>query len=201
MRLLDFDFSPQEINYDSKRGGVSVITEKGEITTSYLLIQRAKLADSGKYTCSPLHANPITVNVHVLNGEFGSSPCNFPCFPFIPLLSQVNILPPSNGDQPTQLIFSSCSYSHLSFSHFKGNFLSHCNSFTHPRVTRTTMPSTHKGSEKKIKILYFLLTHFINFIWKKEKFAKWKKKCYSDQKHRGKFSLDSLKMFLTFQCN
>lgn len=63
-------FYLQEINYDSARGGVSVITEKGEITTSYLLIQRAKISDSGKYTCSPSHANPQTVNVHVLNGKY-----------------------------------------------------------------------------------------------------------------------------------
>jgi hypothetical protein len=35
----------------SPRGGVSVITEKSEITTSYLLIQRAKPSDSGKYVC------------------------------------------------------------------------------------------------------------------------------------------------------
>lgn len=62
-------FHIQEINYDSQRGGVSVITEKGEITTSYLLIQKAKISDSGKYTCSPSHANPHTVNVHVLNGK------------------------------------------------------------------------------------------------------------------------------------
>ncbi|XP_071447059.1 zwei Ig domain protein zig-8-like [Hetaerina americana] len=59
----------EEINYDSPRGGVSVITEKGDITTSYLLIQRAKAADSGKYTCSPSNANPKTLVVHVLNGE------------------------------------------------------------------------------------------------------------------------------------
>ncbi|KAE8753250.1 hypothetical protein FOCC_FOCC000172 [Frankliniella occidentalis] len=38
----------EEINYDSPRGGVSVITEKGDVTTSYLLIQRAKEPDSGK---------------------------------------------------------------------------------------------------------------------------------------------------------
>ncbi|XP_055313257.1 roundabout homolog 1-like isoform X2 [Sitodiplosis mosellana] len=57
----------QEINYDSPRGGVSVITEKGEVTTSYLLIQKARISDSGKYTCMPTHANPSTVNVHVLN--------------------------------------------------------------------------------------------------------------------------------------
>ncbi|KAJ8678854.1 hypothetical protein QAD02_014641, partial [Eretmocerus hayati] len=57
----------QEINYDSPRGGVSVITEKGEQTTSYLLIQRAQPADSGKYTCQPSNANTKTVTVHVLN--------------------------------------------------------------------------------------------------------------------------------------
>uniref|UniRef100_T1GW98 Ig-like domain-containing protein n=1 Tax=Megaselia scalaris TaxID=36166 RepID=T1GW98_MEGSC len=56
-----------EINYDSPRGGVSVITEKGDITTSYLLIQRARKADTGVYTCSPSNANPQSINVHVLN--------------------------------------------------------------------------------------------------------------------------------------
>jgi len=60
---------PQEINYDSTRGGVSVITEKGDITTSYLLIQRARAPDSGSYACNPTNANQKTVTVHVLNGE------------------------------------------------------------------------------------------------------------------------------------
>ncbi|XP_076169759.1 neurotrimin isoform X1 [Ptiloglossa arizonensis] len=55
------------INYDSPRGGVSVITEKGEVTTSYLLVQRAQPADSGQYTCHPSNANTKTVLVHVLN--------------------------------------------------------------------------------------------------------------------------------------
>uniref|UniRef100_A0A182MYX6 Ig-like domain-containing protein n=1 Tax=Anopheles dirus TaxID=7168 RepID=A0A182MYX6_9DIPT len=59
----------QEINYDSPRGGVSVITEKGETTTSYLLIQRARTTDTGKYVCSPSNADPSTINVHILNGE------------------------------------------------------------------------------------------------------------------------------------
>lgn len=48
---------------------MSVITEKGDVTTSYLLIQRAKEPDSGKYTCNPSNANPETVVVHVLNGK------------------------------------------------------------------------------------------------------------------------------------
>ncbi|XP_022230520.1 hemicentin-1 isoform X1 [Drosophila obscura] len=59
----------QDINYDSPRGGVSVITEKGDITTSYLLIQRAKISDSGKYSCLPSNANPKSVNVHILIGD------------------------------------------------------------------------------------------------------------------------------------
>nr|CAD7596418.1 unnamed protein product [Timema genevievae] len=63
------DTAPQEINYDSPRGGVSVITEKGDVTTSYLLIQRANTPDSGKYTCNPSNANLKTVIVHVLNEE------------------------------------------------------------------------------------------------------------------------------------
>nr|CAD7404281.1 unnamed protein product [Timema poppensis] len=56
------------ISYDSSRGGVSVITEKGEVTTSYLLIQNAELSDSGKYSCSPSNADVASVRVYVLNG-------------------------------------------------------------------------------------------------------------------------------------
>jgi neurotrimin len=37
------------ISYDSSRGGVSVVIEKGESTTTHLLIQRATAADSGVY--------------------------------------------------------------------------------------------------------------------------------------------------------
>ena len=59
----------QVISYDSQRGGVSVITEKGDITTSYLLIQNADLADSGRYSCSPSNADVASVRVHVLNGK------------------------------------------------------------------------------------------------------------------------------------
>ncbi|XP_055920907.1 SPEG neighbor protein-like [Eupeodes corollae] len=76
--ILQSPFPPQQIqwmhnnkkiNYDSPRGGVSVITEKGETTTSYLLVQRAKPGDSGKYSCIPSNANTYSVNVHILNGE------------------------------------------------------------------------------------------------------------------------------------
>lgn len=46
-----------------------MITEKGEISTSFLLIQRARVSDSGQYMCVPTLANPQSVNVHVLNGN------------------------------------------------------------------------------------------------------------------------------------
>lgn len=58
------------IGYDSNRGGVSVVTEKGIESSSSLLIQNARPADSGKYVCRPDNAEPATVNVHVLNGKF-----------------------------------------------------------------------------------------------------------------------------------
>ena len=47
-----------------------MITEKGDVTTSFLLIQRARKSDSGKYSCAPSNANPVTVNVHILNGSY-----------------------------------------------------------------------------------------------------------------------------------
>lgn len=59
----------QVISYDSARGGVSVVTEKGTATTSYLLVQDAAPADSGRYSCSPSNAEVASVRVHVLNGE------------------------------------------------------------------------------------------------------------------------------------
>uniref|UniRef100_A0A8W7Q226 Ig-like domain-containing protein n=1 Tax=Anopheles coluzzii TaxID=1518534 RepID=A0A8W7Q226_ANOCL len=55
------------ISYDSPRGGVSVITEKGDTTTSFLLIQNARPSDSGQYTCNPSNAKSKSVTVHVLN--------------------------------------------------------------------------------------------------------------------------------------
>ncbi|KAK0089049.1 hypothetical protein PV326_004613 [Microctonus aethiopoides] len=56
------------ISYDSSRGGVSVVTEKGDSTTSFLLVQHAKPSDSGQYTCNPSNAQPKSITVHVLNG-------------------------------------------------------------------------------------------------------------------------------------
>ncbi|XP_044017289.1 zwei Ig domain protein zig-8-like isoform X3 [Aphidius gifuensis] len=55
------------INFDSPRGGISLVTEKGEVTSSRLLIQKAIQKDSGLYTCAPSNASPYTVRVHILN--------------------------------------------------------------------------------------------------------------------------------------
>lgn len=46
-----------------------MITDKGEGTTSYLLIQDAELTDSGKYSCAPYNADMASIRVHVLNGK------------------------------------------------------------------------------------------------------------------------------------
>ncbi|KAH8337257.1 hypothetical protein KR059_004230 [Drosophila kikkawai] len=63
-----FPAHPQIINYDSPRGGVSVVTNKGDTTTSFLLIKSARPSDSGHYQCNPSNAKPKSVTVHVLNG-------------------------------------------------------------------------------------------------------------------------------------
>ena len=60
----------QTISYSSPRGGVSQITEKGETTSSFLLVQKATLSDSGKYKCHPAVGNKAEVTVHVIRGRW-----------------------------------------------------------------------------------------------------------------------------------
>lgn len=67
---LDFCFFFQIINYDSPRGGVTVVTNKGETTTSFLLIKTARPSDSGQYQCNPSNSKSKGVTVHVLNGKY-----------------------------------------------------------------------------------------------------------------------------------
>lgn len=72
---LTWSHNMRQINFDSPRsgigggGGISLVTEKGTVTTSRLLIQKATQADSGIYTCTPSNANEATVRVHILNGK------------------------------------------------------------------------------------------------------------------------------------
>lgn len=63
------EYKKKVINYDS-RGGISIETRKGEITTSHLLIQNADETNSGKYSCSPSNAIVASIRVHVLNGKW-----------------------------------------------------------------------------------------------------------------------------------
>ena len=68
--MYGFSLLFQIISYDSPRGGVSVITDKGdEVTASFLVMQYARPSDSGTYSCSPSLGDPVAVNVHVLRGE------------------------------------------------------------------------------------------------------------------------------------
>lgn len=59
----------QAINFDSARGGISLVTEKGLKSTSRLLVQRAMGPDAGVYTCGPNNAPLAATRVHVLSGE------------------------------------------------------------------------------------------------------------------------------------
>ncbi|GLV31738.1 defective proboscis extension response 7 [Carabus blaptoides fortunei] len=55
------------VDFDSKRGGISLETEKTDTgLTSKLLITKAALSDSGNYTCVPSNSSPASVSVHVL---------------------------------------------------------------------------------------------------------------------------------------
>ena len=59
----------QIIDYTSVRGGVSVLTNKAEITSSYLIIQKAQIEDGGIYSCENGVVDPAKVKVHVLTGK------------------------------------------------------------------------------------------------------------------------------------
>ncbi|XP_043799846.1 zwei Ig domain protein zig-8-like [Apis laboriosa] len=57
----------EAINFDSPRGGISLVTEKGPVTSSRLLIQKAIDRDAGLYTCSPSNTHSSSVHVHIVN--------------------------------------------------------------------------------------------------------------------------------------
>nr|XP_027212204.1 zwei Ig domain protein zig-8-like isoform X1 [Penaeus vannamei] len=61
---------PQNIDYDSPRGGVSIQTEKAaRKTVSKLMLSTVTLDDTGEYSCAPSDLQPAVVNVHVQTGE------------------------------------------------------------------------------------------------------------------------------------
>ncbi|XP_042876091.1 uncharacterized protein LOC122255824 isoform X2 [Penaeus japonicus] len=61
---------PQNIDYDSPRGGVSIQTEKASRkTVSKLMLSTVTLDDTGEYSCAPSDLQPAVVNVHVQTGQ------------------------------------------------------------------------------------------------------------------------------------
>ncbi|CAG0885202.1 unnamed protein product, partial [Darwinula stevensoni] len=60
----------EEINYDSPRGGVSVVTEKGLTgTRSSLILLEATPKDSGNFSCLPAWGDPASLYLHVLHDK------------------------------------------------------------------------------------------------------------------------------------
>ncbi|XP_033333310.1 zwei Ig domain protein zig-8 [Megalopta genalis] len=57
----------ETINFETPRGGISLVTERGPVTSSRLLIQRATKEDSGLYTCAPGMMHPASARVHIVN--------------------------------------------------------------------------------------------------------------------------------------
>ncbi|XP_076055282.1 zwei Ig domain protein zig-8-like [Oratosquilla oratoria] len=67
---IEWFHNNKSISYTSPRGGVSVVEERGEITSSFLLLQNATLSDSGLFMCRPRGLQVTSVNLHVLEGEY-----------------------------------------------------------------------------------------------------------------------------------
>lgn len=65
-QFIFWSHNEREISYDSPRGGVSQITEKGTTTSSFLLVQHSTLSDSGSYACHPSIGNLAETRVHVI---------------------------------------------------------------------------------------------------------------------------------------
>jgi hypothetical protein len=56
------------LNYQPKRAGVKVETDKGSRTHSKLEIKDANESDTGNYTCSTSSGKPYSIYVQVLAG-------------------------------------------------------------------------------------------------------------------------------------
>ncbi|GFY53597.1 uncharacterized protein TNIN_406241 [Trichonephila inaurata madagascariensis] len=88
-RVLDID--------EKKHRGIDVFTDFGPASTiSRLFIAKAKLSDSGNYSCQPSYALPANITLQVLNGEKpaamqhgrqNAGSTTAACFPLVALLS------------------------------------------------------------------------------------------------------------------
>lgn len=57
------------INYVSAKGEITLHKGGPEKIVSRLYIRKAVSLDSGNYTCDPANAEPVSISVHVVNGE------------------------------------------------------------------------------------------------------------------------------------
>ncbi|XP_037778858.1 lachesin-like [Penaeus monodon] len=61
----------QRLNYDARRGGVSVKTElRGSVARSWLLVNNARKEDSGTYYCNITELTSTGVNIHVVPDKY-----------------------------------------------------------------------------------------------------------------------------------
>ena len=61
------------IELENARGAMSLATERSDhFISSRLLLPRASAQDGGNYSCRPTRALPVSVLVHVLNGNLTS---------------------------------------------------------------------------------------------------------------------------------
>ena len=74
-KLISWKHDTTIISYSSPRGGISQITEKGDTTASFLLVQGAKTSDSGLYSCQPSIGNTASVQVTIVRGSYFCSTC------------------------------------------------------------------------------------------------------------------------------
>ena len=51
------------------RGGISVVTEAGQVTQSHLVIRGARQGDEGNYTCKPSIFKSASLRLFVIDGE------------------------------------------------------------------------------------------------------------------------------------
>ena len=62
-----WNYNGKIITYDRERGGTVVISDRGDLTTSSLIISHVTPEDSGQYQCDPSASYPQHVNVHVID--------------------------------------------------------------------------------------------------------------------------------------
>ncbi|XP_059620981.1 zwei Ig domain protein zig-8-like isoform X1 [Phlebotomus argentipes] len=175
------------ISYDSPRGGVSVITEKGETTTSFLLIKNARPSDSGQYQCNPSNAKSKSVTVHVLNGVSHSVSRGIPSsnaargsssssdvtlslshnlhICSLVLLTLVPLALSRSRADIVLLPLASCHHMLTTLL----TLVLHLHSLVRDRVTKTPAPFARQwGGQTSARSPFFSTAAYLPFLWRRE---------------------------------